>query len=122
MSYDIDFCHPATQEPLVIDEVHFLRDDAPPAQAGGRRSRMASLSITYNYSKHFYRVLGEDGIRSLYGKSGSETIPRLEAAIGQLDGEPDEEAWKSTEGNAKRALERLLSLAKARPDGVWLGN
>lgn len=121
MSYDINFCHPSTQEPLVIDEVHFLRDDAPPTDEG-RRSREASLSVTYNLSKHFYRVLGEDGIRAVYGKTGAESIPSLEAAISKLDGEPDRDAWKPTEGNAKRVLERLLSLAKARPDGVWKGD
>ena len=30
--------------------------------------------------------------------------------------------WKSTEGNAKRALLQLLAMAKIRPDGIWDGD
>ena len=34
----------------------------------------------------------------------------------------DDDYWKSTEGNAKRSLIQLLTLAKLRPDGIWDGD
>lgn len=82
-------------------------------------------NITYNYGKLFRRddVLGTRGIRSIYGKTGAESIPILEKAISALgDDVDDSDYWHATEGNAKRALYGLLAFAKMRPDGVWDGD
>jgi hypothetical protein len=79
MSYDISLCDPVTHETLEVDDTHFV--------AGGTRSiggtKELWLNITYNYGKHFRRddVLGSKGIRSIYGKTGAESIPMLEKAI-----------------------------------------
>lgn len=81
----------------------------------------AHLNVTYNYCK-FFTGIGENGIRSLYGKSGAESISILKKAIEQLGNDVDNDYWKPTEGNAKRALCGLLSLAQLRPDGIWEGD
>ena len=67
-------------------------------------------------------VKGEDGIRTIYGKSGAESIPILEDAISKLGNDVDADYWKATEGNAKRPLMQLLAMAKMRPDGIWEGD
>ena len=52
----------------------------------------------------------------------AESIPAFEKAIEQLGNDTSEDYWKSTEGNAKKALCGLLAFAKLRPDGVWSGD
>lgn len=96
----------------------------------------ATINITYNYARHFERVLEprasthhyarEDGklygIRSLYGLTGAESIPLLCEAIDKLKDDVDADYWKSTEGNAQAALKQCLALARMCPDGVWDGD
>ena len=118
MSYDLGLRDAVTGETLELESPHHMRGGT--YAIGG--SATAEINITYNYGKHFGRVLGEGGIRSLYGKSGAETIPMLEAAIAQLGDDVDADYWASTEGNAKRALLQCLALARMRPDGVWNGD
>ena len=121
MSYDISLCDPVTHETLEADSAHFM--------AGGTRAIVGTtelwLNITGNYGKFYRRddVLGSKGIRSIYGKTGAESIPMLEKAISALgDDVDDSDYWNATEGNAKRALYGLLAFAKMRPDGVWDGD
>ena len=121
MSYDISLCDPVTHKPLKADSTHFI--------AGGMRAMGGTkelwLNVTYNYDHFYYRpeVFGEGGIRSIYGKTGAESIPMLEKAISALgDDVDDSDYWNATEGNAKRALCGLLAFAKMRPDGVWDGD
>jgi hypothetical protein len=134
MSYDIYLTNPVTQEPLHLDEPHHMRGGT--YALGGTTE--ARLNVTYNYGKHFRRVFsdenveltqferlfggGETGIRRLYGTTGAESIPVLEAAIKQLKDDVSENYWEATEGNAKQALLQLLALARMRPDGVWAGD
>jgi hypothetical protein len=80
------------------------------------------LNVTFNYSKHYHKLFGEEGIRELYGKTGAESIPILREGISKLKDDIDEDYWKATEGNAKRALCQLLAMAQLRPDGVWNGD
>lgn len=111
MSYDISLVHPVTKETLHLDSPHQM--------AGGTYTLGGTtechLNVTYNYGKYF-------GFRSLYGKSGAESIPILEDVISKLGDETDEDYWKPTEGNVKAALIQLLTLAKMRPDGIWNGD
>jgi hypothetical protein len=81
-----------------------------------------SLNITYNYGDIFAKVLQPNGIRSIYGMSGVESIPVLDKAISELNNDTDPDYWKATEGNAKRALIQLKTLAHIRPDGIWNGD
>jgi len=117
MSYDIGLNDPVTGEQLILDHPHQMGGGT--YCVGG--SREAHLNVTYNYAKH-YGVLGDAGIREIYGKTGAESIPMLDAAISGLGDDVDDDYWKPTEGNAGRALCQLRALAVMRPDGVWAGD
>ncbi len=118
MSYDIDLTHPVTGEVLHLDHKHDMHGGT--YALGGTTE--CSLNVTYNYAKHFWRVLGEGGIRSIYGKTGAETLPILREAAAQLADDVDDDYWAPTEGNAKAAILQLAALAQLRPDGVWKGD
>lgn len=118
MSYDIDLVDPLTRKVLVLDVPHQMKGGT--YRIGGEPE--AHLNVTYNYGEHFYRVMGEKGIRALYGMTGAESIPVLDAAIAQLRDDVHPNYWEPTEGNAKAALLQLRALAQMRPDGVWEGD
>lgn len=126
MSYDINLLDPITKEVIEINDAHFLRGGT--YQMGG--SKELTLNITYNYSKILHRVIQpkntpseyKTGIRSLYGTTALEAIPILEAAISNLKDDVDEDYWKATEGNTKRALNNLLTMCKMRPDAIVDGD
>ena len=46
----------------------------------------------------------------------------MKMAIEALTDEVDPDYWKATEGNVKKSLYQLLSMAHMRPDGVWEGD
>lgn len=118
MSYDIELVDPVTREVLQLDHAHHMRGGT--YALGG--STEAHLNVTYNYGKHYYRVLGEQGIRTIYGKTGAESIPILKEGADKLSNDVHDNYWEPTEGNAKRALMQLIALATMRPDGVWTGD
>ena len=87
----------------------------------------ASLNVTYNYSPFYYHFLDQDhGIRWLYGKTGKQSIPRLEYAIEKLKplgGDYRfENYWAPTPSNASHALQILLSWAKQHPTATFSGD
>lgn len=118
MSYDISLVDAVTKETLHLDEPHQMKGGT--YCPGGTTE--AWLNVTYNYSKLFRKVFGENGIRTIYGTTGADSIPILEKAIHILGDDTDPDYWKPTEGNVKQALCKLLALAKMRPDGVWSGD
>lgn len=134
MSYDIKLLDPIKKEVLELDQPHHMTGGT---YILGGTTKMF-LNITYNYAEHYKRIFGdsgvklssfdkmfgggETGIRKIYGMTGSESIPILEKAILKLGDDIDEDYWKPTEGNAKKALLQLIALAKMRPDGIWDGN
>lgn len=120
MSYDIRLLDPVTKQTLELDEPHAMRGGT--YAIGGTKELW--LNVTYNYGSIYHRpeVLGESGIRSIYGLSGAESIPALQAAANALADDVDLDYWSPTEGNAKRALLQLIAMAKLRPDGVWDGD
>jgi hypothetical protein len=118
MSYDISLQDPVTKETIYFDVPHQVQGGT--YAMGGTTE--AWLNVTYNYSKHYYRVFGENGIRSIYGKTGAESVPILQDAIDKLGDEVSADYWEPTEGNAKKALYGLLAFAKLRPDGIWEGD
>ena len=139
MSYDISLVDPVTREPLELDAPHHMRGGT--YQVGG--TTRAHLNVTYNYAPQFLRVFdvldkpratapdwmherGNDspvcGVRTIYGLTGAESLPVLDAAIAQLGDDVAPDYWQSTDGNAKRALLQLRALAAMRPDGVWEGD
>jgi hypothetical protein len=119
MSYDIFLKDPETGEYCKLKELSLLKGGTYPL--GG--THLAKFNITYNYSKIFHTLFGENGIATIYGLSGSESILLLTEAILKLennDGETD--YWLATNGNAKIALEGLLYLAGQCPTGIWCGD
>ena len=118
MSYDIYLNDPVSGDPVELDSVHKMAGGT--LAVGGTAT--AWLNVTYNYSEHFCRVLGIKGIRTIYGKTGADSIPVLQAGADKLGDDVNDDYWAATEGNAKRALLQLLALAKLRPDGVWAGD
>ena len=125
MSYDIHLDDPVTGETCDVGFKHEMTGGT--YCVGGTRE--AWLNITYNYGKHYYRVVGEitgdednRGIRHIYGMSGAESMPFLEKMIERLGNEKSDDYWEPTEGNAKAALYKLHALASLRPDGIWGGD
>lgn len=118
MSYDIDIIDQKTGSIAEVVNPHFV--------CGGTYAldgtKQLSLNITYNYGKHFYRVLGEGGIRSIYGKKVYETLPILAKAVGELKDDVHPNYWEPTEGNARRALLDLITLGAQFPQGIWQGD
>lgn len=82
----------------------------------------AWLNITYNYAQHFVKVLGPEGIRSLYGMKAIDAIPLLIDAIEILGVTTDPDYWKPTEGNAGKALIDLKNLCLLFPTGTIQGD
>lgn len=80
-----------------------------------------TLDVIYNYSDIINKAIEtkEEYAYLLNGKTGAESIPILKNAISKLSDDVDDNYWKPTEGNAKRALSKLLAFAQMRPDGVW---
>ena len=120
MIYDISLKDPVTRETIEISDPHFMQGGT--YALGGTTALW--LNVTYNYGKIFRRpeVLGEEGIRSIYGLTGAESIPVLQNAIANLGDDTDPDYWEATDGNAKRPLYQLLAMAQLRPDGIWDGD
>lgn len=140
MSYDIYL-----KEPVTGNQVYF---DSPHQMKGGNYclgdTNEAWLNITYNYADWYYKDgvfpkkdEEKDGIRSIYGMSGAESIPILDKAIKTLEtlteDLTEEEIknyaehgaggyWTPTRENAIKPLYQLLAMAKMRPDAIWDGD
>ena len=132
MSYDISLVDPVTKETLIMDSPHQMRGGT---YAIGGTDEMW-LSVTYNYGRWYRKdyAFGKNGIRSINGLSGAESISVLKNAIAGLEESkeelPEEEVnqcveqgvsgyWMPTRENAIRPLYQLLAMAQMRPDGVW---
>lgn len=132
MSYDISLVDPVTKETLIIDSPHQMRGGT---YAIGGTDEMW-LNVTYNYGRWYRKdyAFGKNGIRSINGLSGAESISVLKNAIAGLEESkeelPEEEVnqcleqgvsgyWMPTRENAIRPLYQLLAMAQMRPDGVW---
>lgn len=118
MSYDIELRDPVTREVVMLDAPHLMTGGT--YAVGGTRE--AWLNVTYNYGDIYCRVLGEDGIRSIYGMTGAESLPLLVGAAQLLADDATDNYWEATDGNAKRPLLKLAAMARMRPDGVWDGD
>lgn len=120
MSYGISLKDPVTEEIIEVKDTHFMQG-VNYAVGGTNELR---LTVTYNYGRIFRRpeVLGEDGVRTIYGMTGAESIPVLQNAIANLGNDTSPDYWNPTDGNAKRALCQLLAMAQMRPDGIWDGD
>lgn len=77
MSYDIELCEPIGGEVIQFETPHMIRGGTYAIYG----TQEAWLNITYNYGKHYRRVFGENGIRTIYGMTGAESIPIIKAAM-----------------------------------------
>ena len=118
MSYDINLLDPVTHEVIQFDTPHQIKGGM--YCMGGTTE--AWMNITYKYGKIYREKFGKEGIRTMYGMTGAESIPIIQKVIDSLSDETNPDYWTATEGNAKRALYGLLSFAKMRPDGIWDGD
>ena len=120
MSYDISLVDPTDGTTLLLPEAHHMRGGT--YAVGGTRT--AELNITYNYGGHFRNAMGTEGIRTIYGMTGADSVPVLRAAIAKMspDDRREDDYWAPTEGNARAALEQVLWLAEQLPRGVWEGD
>lgn len=133
MSYDVNLCDPVTGMILEAEQAHMM---AGGTYAVGGTAKMW-INITYNYGGWYRKdyAFGEDGIRSIEGLTGAESIPVLKSAITgltQRDEDISEEVkqeyirngvsgyWLPTRENAIKPLHQLLAFAQMRPDGVWM--
>jgi len=117
MSYDIHLVEPKTGQ--------VVKAASPHHQTGGSYvpgDTNLWLNITWNYAPYFYRTLGPNGIRTIYGLSGAESIPLLQAAMAQLKDDTNADYWTPTEGNARAALAALVALAEIAPHAIWDGD
>lgn len=140
MSYDISLKDPVTKETIYFDTPHQMRGGS--YALGGTTE--AWLNITYNYARWYYKdgVFPEkdgenEGIRTIYGMSGAESICVLQNAINALENMTEDLTaeeiqdyadnhaggyWTPTRGNAIKPLYQLLAMAKMRSDGIWDGD
>ena len=83
----------------------------------------AWFNITFNYAQIFARhglsivkrEKTERGIRTLEGKTAAECVRILTSVIPKMGNETDPDYWEPTEGNAKKALVNLLTIAVVVP-------
>ena len=87
MSYDIHLMDPITGETATVPG-HLMvggtyKADYHP-ETGTFTPALnteAELNITYNYGSYYYETYKENGIRTIYGMSGVDSIPVLEKMI-----------------------------------------
>ena len=115
MSYDCRLVDPVTKEILHSSVPHHIVGGT--YVIGGTNELW--VNITYNYGLIYTRVMGGSLYEIINGKLASETISMLQDAINKLGDDVDPNYWTPTEGNAKKALYKLLALAQMRPDGLW---
>ena len=125
MSWDFDLCDPVTKEVLHTEKKHDINGGTYCISG----TTEMTFNVTYNYSGIINRKMEELKIGKedsysyadyLNGKTGAETIEPLKKLIASLKDDADNDYWKATEGNAKRALCGLLAFAQLRPDGIWI--
>lgn len=140
MSYDISLYDPVTHEPLEVDMPHQIAGGT--YAVGGTKELW--LNVTYNYARWYYKdgVFPDpngksQGIRTIYGMTGAESIPILKNAIRVLEDLTEDISdaerekyehqgvtgyWLPTKENAIKPLYSLLAFAQMRPDGRWDGD
>ena len=112
MSYDVFFRDPVSGETIRTEEPHFMRGGTYKVNGDCE----LYLNVTYNYAKN-YSPHGFS-IRDLHRRPAYTVIPELERVIALLGNDCSPDYWNPVDGNAKRALIILLTMAKMRPDAI----
>jgi len=116
MSYDVSLHNPDGSM-VQLDHRHQLRGGT--YAVGGTTD--ATLNVTYNYSPILWQVWPKQGLEALEGLTALESIPVLTKGMLSIPWQPpDEDYWKSTNGNVRAMLGDLLVLAcQAPPESRW---
>ena len=78
-------------------------------------TNFCELNVTYNYGKIYGNL-----VKDLHQRQAKDTIGSLENFCNRWsDTKPYRDYWAPTPGNAKFAIDRLLSFARENPDGIW---
>lgn len=111
MSYDVSLVNPTTG--IVLPAGETFQEGGTYAVGGTDR---CELNITSNYREVF-----GDLVVDLDHLVARLTIPRLEKFVQEwAHATPYErDYWAPTPGNAKKAIERLLTFAYVHPTGLW---
>lgn len=112
MSYDIYFRDAVSQEIIMLPYKHQMFGAT--YCVGGTDE--LSFNITFNYAG-IYNNYGFH-IPQLKGMSAVAAMPILEGVISKLGDDVTDNYWEATEGNAKQALVKLLTMCRLRPDAV----
>lgn len=107
---------------IKLDNIHNIRGSIYPM--GGTDE--VQLDVTYNYSKILSPLAREKfGVDSwvdlLRDKHSRDAVKSLRVLSSMLSGEPDDDYWAVTEGNAKAAIDNLVYLCELslNYDGMW---
>ena len=74
------------------------------------------FNITFNYEPNYRKH--NFNIKDLNNKTAANVIPELKRVIELLGDQTSDNYWKPIDGNAKRALITLLTMAQMRPDAI----
>lgn len=110
MSYDISLVNKDTDEQLYINEEHNLTGGT--YAVGGTKELY--LNITFNYCNIYKEY--DLYIPDLDNQLVVDVISKLCSVYAEMEGEPSDNYWEPTEGNAKRALKNLITLCSMAPD------
>lgn len=110
MSYDVDLCD---KEGQLLPYTETFQEGG--TQIIGGHSN-CSLNITFNYAEVFGGL-----VRDLNGKVAKDTLAELKAFSEKWKHAMpyERDYWAPTPGNAKKAIDRLISFAELHPEGVW---
>lgn len=110
MSYDINLVDKDTGEYLYTNDEHNLTGGT--YAVGGTKELY--LNITFNYYKIFkeYNLY----IPDLDNQLVADVLSNLCSTYAEMEGEPSDNYWEATEGNAKKALKNLIALCSLAPD------
>jgi len=117
MSYDIRMVN-IQGEVCKLKEPHYYKGGT--YIIGG--NDLAEHNITYNYGYFYKEVLGDEGIRFLYGKTGKECLLHINKAIEKLGIDKTNNYWEATQGNAGNALLALKFFCEQFPAGIIEGD
>ena len=129
MSYDIRIVDKTTKDEQYHPSAKFERGGTVPAvvnsytgQLEQVQSEEAHVNVTYNYAKYYYEATDDDarfvhydednephyGIRGLYGKTPSESIPMLQDMVRRIKDKYTDQAgnWVTTKRTRTRVYDK----------------
>lgn len=129
MSYDIRIVDKTTRDEQYLPVPMFVRGGTVPAvvnsytgQLEQTQSEEAHVNVTYNYAKYYYEATDGDarfvhydednephyGIRGLYGKTPSESIPMLQDMVRRIKDKYTDQIgnWVTTKRTRTRVYDK----------------